>query len=147
MRTTKPARPGCGGVSDKIQALLTTLSRPIRDHDDVKGNYTEYGDSSISKDDSTGPTPVGIPMQPAIGPSPEISGQAPSLDEMMAKHAHSLKKVTAMTCLDVHAKPSISLTYEKLFQKVFLNITYLIIFPIQSNLAALSITHWKYFLC
>ena len=121
LRTTKTSRPGCGGVSDKIQALLTTLSRPIKDHGDVS-SYTDYGTISISKNDISGPTPVGIPMQPAIGPSPDISGQVPSLDEMMAKNAHSLKKVTALTCLDLHGKPSLSLTYEKLFQKVLVQI-------------------------
>ena len=143
MRTTKTTRPACGGVSDKIQALLTTLSRPIKDHYDAS-HYTDYDDSSILKDDISGPTPVGIPMQPAIGPSPELSGQAPSLDETMAKHAHSLKKVTALTCLDVHAKPSLSLTYEKLFQKVNFSIyiyiyIYIIIYwklrPMESLLA------------
>ena len=79
---------------------------------------TRYDDDLSPKYDPSTPKPVGTLMQPAVGPTPEISAQAPSLDEQLSKHAQGLKKATSVTCLDIHGKPSVSLTYEKLFQKV-----------------------------
>ncbi|KAI6660728.1 Disco-interacting protein 2-like protein B-A-like [Oopsacas minuta] len=114
LRNYPSTKTSTGGVSDKIQALLTTLSRPNKEHPS-DSEIINYDDT---KNDTSSPRPVGTLMQPAVGPVPELSGQAPSLDEQISKHAHSLKKVTAITCLDLHAKPSYSLTYEKLFQKV-----------------------------
>ena len=120
MRTSQATKIGSGGVSDKIQALLTTLSRPNKDH--PESNFIDYDDDLLPDYDPSAPKPVGTPMQPAVGPAPELSGQAPSLDEQLTKHAQALKKATSVTCLDVHGKPSLSLTYEKLFQKVYLNV-------------------------
>ena len=119
MRTSHSTKFGSGGVSDKIQALLTTLSRPNKEHLQ-ESNFTRYDDDDylLPKCDFSTPKPVGTLMQPAVGPVPEISGQAPSLDEQLSKHAQALRKSISVTCLDIHGKPSISLTYEKLFQKV-----------------------------